>query len=107
MSTWFWTALLSNTLIAAVLGVGGWLLAQPLRRPVLAHTLFVLALLKLVTPPLFVIDVWPATAPTNVLVTVQTAGESQPETAPAGATLPRGSEPRTLEPVATAAGPTR
>lgn len=49
-------ALVSNTAVAALLGVAGWCVAHLAGRPATAHLLFVLALVKLVTPPLWRID---------------------------------------------------
>lgn len=70
MSGLLLTDLLSNTLAAALIGLGGWLAAHPFRRPALAHTLFVLALLELVTPPLWRVEVWSpppvSTAPASI-----------------------------------------
>ncbi|MCA9321281.1 MAG: hypothetical protein KDB53_11130, partial [Planctomycetes bacterium] len=49
---------LANALVATVLGCIVFLLRRPLRdRPALLHALWVLVLLKLVTPPLFEIEV--------------------------------------------------
>lgn len=44
--------LLANTLLAALLAGGGWLAMRYARSPSLAHCLWVLTLIKLVTPPL-------------------------------------------------------
>jgi len=53
--------LLWSISIAALLGSMGWL-ARHYRRPALGHALFVLAFLKLLTPPLFTVALWdPAT----------------------------------------------
>ncbi|MBK8974924.1 MAG: polysaccharide biosynthesis/export family protein [Planctomycetes bacterium] len=48
--------LVSNTLVASALGGLGWCLAHLAHRPASAHMVFVLALLKLVTPPLWQLD---------------------------------------------------
>lgn len=55
MSEAFWLAMFSNAVVAALLGGLGWLLN--VRRPAVAHALFALALLKLMTPPLFAVQV--------------------------------------------------
>jgi beta-lactamase regulating signal transducer with metallopeptidase domain len=54
---------LSNLVVAGLLAVAAWLVGRSGRRPVLAHALWVLVLVKLVTPPLVRIPLpWPAMA---------------------------------------------
>jgi hypothetical protein len=56
---------LSNAVVAAVLAVPAVLVSRCCRRPALAHALWLLVLLKLVTPPLFRLPVgWPAAGET-------------------------------------------
>jgi bla regulator protein BlaR1 len=49
---WFLTTALSNAAVVALLAGPVWLLARWARRPALTHALWVLLLVKLVTPPL-------------------------------------------------------
>ena len=51
METLF-SVVVSNLLVAGLLAVVAWLVGRSGRRPVLAHALWVLVLVKLVTPPL-------------------------------------------------------
>jgi bla regulator protein BlaR1 len=48
---WLW-AISSNVIMASLVAVSAWLVQRRLGRPALAHVLWVLALMKLVTPPL-------------------------------------------------------
>jgi beta-lactamase regulating signal transducer with metallopeptidase domain len=52
--------LLTNVLVASALALGIGLLALRLRRPALLHSLWILVLLKLVTPPVVSVGVLPA-----------------------------------------------
>jgi beta-lactamase regulating signal transducer with metallopeptidase domain len=61
MSAWLDVAA-SNIALATLLTAVAWALARWTRQPALVHTLCVLALLKLVTPPLFAWPVLPAEA---------------------------------------------
>ncbi|HEV8058884.1 MAG TPA: M56 family metallopeptidase [Gemmataceae bacterium] len=61
-------ALLANALVALFLAVLAALIASRVRRPALVHALWLIVLLKLITPPLFSLH-WPLNAP-------QTAEES-------------------------------
>jgi len=56
---------LSNLLVAALLAIPAWLVARWGRRPALAHALWLLVLVKLVTPPLVCLPLplWNATTP--------------------------------------------
>ncbi len=55
---------LSNAAVAAVLALAALLVSRFVRRPALAHALWVLVLVKLVTPPLRLIELdWPRTNP--------------------------------------------
>src|SRR5688572_10199920 len=45
--------ILSNTLFAAILALAALAISRTFRRPALAHALWLLVLLKLITPPLF------------------------------------------------------
>lgn len=49
--------LLCSITVAALLGGSGWL-ARHWRRPALGHALYVLAFLKLLTPPIFAVVLW-------------------------------------------------
>src|SRR5690349_16419786 len=59
---WLVTALIGNTTIGIVLGLLA-LLAMSLRRPALAHAIWLLVLLKLVTPPMVRVNGWAVSAP--------------------------------------------
>jgi beta-lactamase regulating signal transducer with metallopeptidase domain len=50
--TWLIQAVLLNAMLATVLATAAWLIGRNGRRPALAHALWVLVLVKLVTPPL-------------------------------------------------------
>jgi beta-lactamase regulating signal transducer with metallopeptidase domain len=88
MSVWFLGFALQNTLLASLIGALA-LLAMRFfpRRPGVAHTLWVLALLKLLTPPFWSVPLWTAPAleapcPSLCLSGEQPiAGRSAPETA--------------------------
>ena len=54
---------LSNTACAAVLAVGATAAGWSMRRPALTHALWVLVLLKLLTPPIWNVAVWRAAPP--------------------------------------------
>jgi beta-lactamase regulating signal transducer with metallopeptidase domain len=52
---------LSNAAVASLLAVGAWGLGRVVRRPAVAHVLWLLVLLKLLTPPLWPVQLdWPA-----------------------------------------------
>ena len=55
-------ALLANALVALFLAVLAALIGRCVRRPALAHALWLIVLLKLITPPLFSIH-WPSSVP--------------------------------------------
>ncbi|MGK0157500.1 MAG: beta-lactamase regulating signal transducer with metallopeptidase domain [Neolewinella sp.] len=60
----------SNWLMSSVLAAFAWFAQSKLRRPVIAHLLWLLVLVKLVTPPLFSLAVIPApVAPAATLAT--------------------------------------
>src|SRR5438105_1225267 len=59
----FW--IVSNVLLAFVLAVAAWILQRWLRRPAIAHILWVLVLVKLVTPPLVSVPLNEALVPTT------------------------------------------
>ncbi len=68
---------LSNALAAAVLAMPVALFARLLRsrRPALAHGLWLLVLLKLITPPLFTVPVpWPAEEPSETSKSASSSG---------------------------------
>src|SRR5260370_37146209 len=46
------SCIVSNVLLASLLALAAWFLQRWLRRPAIAHLLWVLVLVKLVTPPL-------------------------------------------------------
>lgn len=75
-----WLAwIVSNLLLASVLALAAWLMQRWLRRPAVAHLLWVLALVKLVTPPLVSVPVH--AAPGNLACLLGTCGcASHPET---------------------------
>ncbi len=59
---WFLTTALSNAAVVALLAGPVWLLTRWARRPALTHALWVLLLVKLVTPPLAVVSLpWEVT----------------------------------------------
>tara|TARA_R110002096_G_scaffold5453_3_gene25482 strand:- start:1414 stop:4062 length:2649 start_codon:yes stop_codon:yes gene_type:complete len=65
----------SNWLVSSVLAAFAWFAQSKLRRPVIAHLLWLLVLVKLVTPPLFSLAVLPAPAaqPAPVITTMAVA----------------------------------
>ena len=79
--SWLLYAGLSNAAIAAILAVPAWIVARQFRRPALAHVLWLLVLLKLVTPPMVPVRVLPwntATEPPPVRVVVVEPKRPQP-----------------------------
>src|SRR5262249_47526478 len=58
--SWLLHAGLSNAALAAILVVPAWVVSRNFRRPALAHALWLLVLLKLVTPPLIPVRFLPA-----------------------------------------------
>lgn len=52
MMTWLIQAVLLNAMLAGMLAFAAWLIGRNGRRPALAHAVWVLVLVKLVTPPL-------------------------------------------------------
>ena len=81
MSDPLWSALVSNTAIAAAVGLVGWALSHLARRPALAHALFVLALVKLATPPIFTLGFAPeVTPPPRGQLTIATTTRAEMET---------------------------
>lgn len=77
---------LSNAACAAVLAVAASVLGHALRRPAATHALWVLVLLKLLTPPLWVLPVLPAH---RALTAGGVQATSEPRLLEAGASLPR------------------
>lgn len=69
MSDYLLQCAASNWLVSSVLAAFAWFAQSKLRRPVIAHLLWLLVLVKLVTPPLFSLAVLPApVAPAVTLV---------------------------------------
>lgn len=62
MSDYLLQCAASNWLVSSVLAAFAWFAQSKLRRPVIAHLLWLLVLVKLVTPPLFSLAVLPASA---------------------------------------------
>src|SRR5258708_19289018 len=56
-TTLFRSWILSNLLLASVLALAAFFLQRGLRRPALAHAVWILVLVKLVTPPLVTLPV--------------------------------------------------
>jgi beta-lactamase regulating signal transducer with metallopeptidase domain len=84
---------LANAAVATLLAVGAWVLGRVVRRPAVAHVLWLLVLLKLLTPPLWPVHVdWPA-VPAVAQATVPAPAPPPPAPAPAGRTdLPAASQ---------------
>jgi beta-lactamase regulating signal transducer with metallopeptidase domain len=59
LAAWVVGALISNLLVASVLGLVAWRVSRRGRHPALAHALWVLVLVKLVTPPVVDLPVLP------------------------------------------------
>lgn len=55
--TWLVTIGLTNAVLAALLALVAWLVGRWAKRPALTHVLWVLALIKLLTPPVFEVPV--------------------------------------------------
>src|SRR2546421_4211955 len=83
---------LSNAVAATALAVVAAVTSRLCRRPALTHSLWLLVLLKLVTPPLVTLPItWPA--PVQAAASEQSQSAGQVEAAPSvdqdvGATLP-------------------
>lgn len=85
--TWL-SWIVSNLLLALVLAVAAWVMQRRLRRPAVAHLLWVLALVKLVTPPLVSVPL--RAAPGTLACMLGTCGCGSHVESPAlgGTTLP-------------------
>src|SRR6516162_4198217 len=70
-------ALLANALVALFLAVLAALVSFRIRRPALAHAMWLMVLLKLVTPPLFSLH-WPFSATTTGEETAQLLEDEGP-----------------------------
>jgi beta-lactamase regulating signal transducer with metallopeptidase domain len=81
----------SNVAVATGLAVLAWSAGRWLRRPALAHALWLLVLLKLVTPPMVPVTLWRSTAGTELTTHVPQA----PLSPPARETPPRETCPPT------------
>lgn len=66
-----WADLLSTVLVAACLGAVAWAVLHIARRPALAHALFLVAMVKLVAPPLLPVAVLPAAKPPTAAASVE------------------------------------
>jgi bla regulator protein BlaR1 len=68
LAAWVVGALISNLLVASVLGFVAWRVSRRGRHPALAHALWVLVLVKLVTPPVVDLPVLPQAMDPTALV---------------------------------------
>jgi len=84
----------SNVAVAAVLAVFAWSAGRRLRRPALTHALWLLVVVKLLTPPLVPVTVWRTTATADVVAPVVAAvvttqrTPAAPDSAPTAAAVP-------------------
>ncbi|MCK5941811.1 MAG: hypothetical protein KAI24_07590, partial [Planctomycetes bacterium] len=77
-----------NLLVSSSIALAAWLAQTRLRRPVLAHLLWIMALVKLLTPPLFTLPMVPL--------------PGEPAAAAPGTPTPTGFSPADLGPAAAA-----
>src|SRR5262245_41278817 len=85
--TWLVTTGLTNALVAALLAVAAYGLGRWLKRPALTHVLWVLVLIKLLTPPVFPVPVGWRIDPA-IFGEGSTVATSVPLPAPAAPTIP-------------------
>ena len=77
---YFLECALANAIVATLLALLAAGVARFANRPALAHTLWLLVLLKLITPPLFRVPVpWPAAADAVLSAVVPAPLEAVPE----------------------------
>jgi beta-lactamase regulating signal transducer with metallopeptidase domain len=96
--------LLANALAAGLLALAAWVLSRRLRRQTLVHGLWVLALVKLVTPPILPLPLLPEwTMPSLTLpegpavVVVESRASARPEARTAELSSPRAAAPTAVE----------
>jgi beta-lactamase regulating signal transducer with metallopeptidase domain len=93
------TWLLANAVCVLILAVPAWLVGRYARRPALAHALWLLVLLKLLTPPLIRPELpWLAAPPSESTLPLPTATPKAVVTEPAADVEPTATTPQPLDP---------